>query len=99
MTHHTSHATIDHHLIRTWVEDRGGRPARVAATVGEDGAGLLRVDYPGDHDENLEEISWDEFFAEFERSNLAFLYQDATAEGEASRFSKFVDRDSVRDQL
>ena len=35
------------------------------------------------------------FFDKFEEANLAFIYQEETADGELSRFCKFVDRDSM----
>jgi hypothetical protein len=74
--------TTDHSVIREWVEDRGGRPARVRETRGTGEAGMLRVDFPGHFsDETLEHITWDEWFEEFEENRLAFLYQEATAGG------------------
>jgi hypothetical protein len=88
-----SRTTTDHDEIRRWVEERGGRPARVRATGSEDDPGILRIDYPGrGDDEALEEISWEDFFEAFEENNLAFLYQEETKEGSQSRFSKFVSR-------
>lgn len=87
-----SKATIDHEEIQRWVEERGGQPARV------EGTNLLRIDYPGFSGEGtLEAIDWDEFFRLFDENNLAFLYQEETKDGGESRFSKFVDRDSVED--
>jgi hypothetical protein len=86
--------TIDHDVIRKWVEARGGHPAIVKATGGK-GSGVLRIDYPGySGEETLEAIEWDEFFEGFEENNLAFLYQDETKDGEQSRFSKFIERGS-----
>ena len=88
-----SQTTTDHDTIRRWVEERGGRPARVKDTGSGDDPGILRVDYPGrGDDEALEEISWEEFFEAFEENNLAFLYQEETSGGDESRFSKFVSR-------
>lgn len=88
-----SKTTTDHDEIRRWVEERGGRPARVRGTGSDDDPGLLRIDYPGrGDDEALEEISWEDFFEAFEENNLAFLYQEETKEGSESRFSKFVSR-------
>jgi glutathione synthase/RimK-type ligase-like ATP-grasp enzyme len=87
--------TTDHEEIRRWVEERGGKPAVVKTTHREPGTGILRVefpDYPEAHDENLEPISWEEFFQIFEANNLAFLHQDRTASGGISRFYKFVER-------
>lgn len=88
-----SNKTTNHVVIRTWIEERGGRPATVKATVGKDDQGLLRVDFPerGKADP-LEEISWDAFFEKFEESKLAFLYQEETRTGRISHFSKFVSR-------
>ena len=89
--------TTDHKEIRKWVEERGGHPARVKGTEDKDGGGLLRIDYPGySGKDSLEQISWEEFFQEFDDSNLAFLHQDKTADGEQSRFSKLVTREKGR---
>lgn len=81
--------TIDHEEIKSWVESRGGKPARVKGTGGDD-VGLLRIMFVPQED--LEEISWEKFFEKFEEKNLAFLYQDITVRGEESRFFKFIKR-------
>ncbi|BCH17899.1 hypothetical protein MesoLjLa_47500 [Mesorhizobium sp. L-2-11] len=83
-----SKTTTNHDDIRQWAEDRGGRPA-VVRTKGE--GGILRIDF-GEPEEEFEAIEWDEFFRIFDENNLAFLYQDETGGGKASRFNKFVDR-------
>jgi hypothetical protein len=80
-------ATIDHQAIREWAEARGGHPSRVKGTGGKDDAGLLRIDF-GEPEENLEPISWEEFFDTFEENGLALIYQDDPD----SRFSKLVRR-------
>lgn len=82
----------DHDQIRRWAEARGGRPARVKATSGKGGQGILRFDF-GEKTEELEEISWEQFFEIFESNNLALLEQDKTSDGNESRFSKFIARD------
>ena len=90
----TDMQTTDHDTIKQWVEDRGGVPAVVTDTADDDGGGLLRIDFP-DADgvsENLSTISWEQFFETFEDSELAFLYQEETSDGETSRFNKFVAR-------
>jgi hypothetical protein len=81
--------TTDHETIRQWAEERQGRPA-VIRTEGK--GGILRLDF-GKPEENLEQIGWEEFFAIFDENGLAFLHQDKTADGEPSRFNKFVERD------
>jgi hypothetical protein len=81
--------TTDHEEIRRWVEQRGGRPARVQGTGGED-AGLLRIDF-GEPEENLEPIDWEEWFDTFDRSGLVFLHEDEPD----SRFNKLVSRETA----
>lgn len=79
----------NHNAIRSWAEDRGGRPARVKGTATK--GGILQFDF-GEPEEGLETISWDEFFRIFEDRRLALLEQEETAGGKTSRFSKFVSR-------
>ncbi len=88
-----SHTTTDHDEIRKWVEDHGGTPASVKGTEGGDAAGVLRIDFPGGAGEDqLEHIGWDEWFAKFDESGLAFLYQSQKADGSDSTFFKLVRR-------
>ena len=86
----SAETTTDHDVIRQWIEDRGGRPARVAATASkrQGSTGILRVDF-AEPDEALEPISWEDFFRTFDQQKLAFLHQTEAG----NRFSKFVDRD------
>lgn len=89
-----SKTTTDHETIRRWAEERGGKPATVRGTGGDEEAGILRIDFPGyGGEQSLEEISWEEFFEKFEEKKLAFLYQEETSGGEESRFFKFVSRE------
>jgi len=91
--------TTDHNEIRQWVEERGGLPARVKGTESKNSAGLLRIDYPGfSGEDTLEEITWEEFFEAFDKNGLAFLYQEETKDGKESRFSKLVDRDTIKEK-
>lgn len=83
--------TTDHDEIRRWAEERNAKPTRVRGT---DDGGILRFDMPGyDPGDDLEEISWEEFFETFDDRGLALVYQETTADGEQSNFSKFVSRD------
>jgi len=86
-----AHTTTNHERIRKWVESRGGHPASVAATGDH---GLLRIDFDPS-EESLKETDWETFFDTFEHKQLAFLYQDKTADGKPSRFNKFIDRTST----
>lgn len=81
-------STTDHDRIRRWVEERDGRPAKVRTSAA---GGVLRIDF-GEPEDELEEISWEEFFDIFEDNDLAFLHQDKTSKGATSRFNKFVER-------
>lgn len=85
----TAKTTTDHDTIRKWVEERDDQPARVSASGGP---GSLRIDF-AEKDEDLEPVSWEEFFKILDESDLAFLHQDRTEDGKTSRFNKFVDRE------
>ncbi len=91
-TESSARPTTDHDEIRRWVESRNGRPACVRETESGDSC-LLRIDFPGYSGAgSLEEISWDEWFAKFDESGLAFLYQSQKADGSDSTFFKLVRR-------
>jgi hypothetical protein len=90
--------TTDHDEIRKWAEARGGHPAVVRSTQSKNGTGIIRIEFPdapNAKDDNLEEISWDEFFEKFDESNLALLYQEETASGQRSNFNKLVCRETA----
>jgi hypothetical protein len=85
-------ATTDHEKIRKWAESKGGKPAAVGRTHKGGDVGIIRIMFPNaPHSEHqaLTEISWDEFFKEFEERNLALLYD------EDGLFSKIVGRDTL----
>lgn len=85
--------TTDHDEIRRWVEEHDGKPASVRGTEGGDTAGILRIDFPsGAGTDDLEHISWEDWFAKFEEQRLAFLYQEHKASGEDSTFFTLVSR-------
>lgn len=86
--------TTDHDEIRRWAEAHGGKPACVRDTATRDDVGVLRIDFPGGADETeLKHISWDEWFAKFDASDVAFLYQSEKSGGGDSTFFKLVQRD------
>jgi len=90
----TSNQTSDHDKIRKWAEKRGGVPAKVDTTETKGSEGILRIHFPkhSENNDDLKEISWDDFFKEFDKNKLDFLYQDEKADGEQSTFHKFVER-------
>jgi hypothetical protein len=83
--------TIDHDLIRTWAERRRARPA---TNEGDERPWPLLFDF-GSPDAGLREIGWNEFFAEFERADLAFVYRCESEGGELDDFHEFVMRSTV----
>ena len=93
MTGSVSKVTINHDEIKTWVEDHGGKPARVKGTGDGNDPGVLRIDFPGGRgEETFEHIPWKDWFDKFEDSHLAFLYQEQKKSGEDSTFFKLVKR-------
>ena len=81
--------TTDHRTIRSWAETHKGVPAAVGRTHEGDDVGIIRIMFPkapqSEHD-RLVEISWEEFFEEFEKRKLALLYDPE------SMFSKIISR-------
>ena len=82
--------TIDHEEIKQWIEERGGRPLALVSTR-SGGTGTLRIDF-GDMEQDTEQISWEDFFRLFEQSDLAFIYEERTGDGETSLTYTFVAR-------
>jgi hypothetical protein len=84
--------TTDHETIRKWADSKGGKPAAVGRTHQGGDIGIIRLMFPdaaqSEHDE-LVEITWDEFFDEFEKRELALLYD------EKSMLNKIVGRDTA----
>jgi hypothetical protein len=84
--------TSDHDKIQRWAEKHGGKPAAVKRTHRDDSVGIIRIMFPkasqSKHEE-LEEISWDEFFEQFDEAGLVLLYE------EDSNFNKLVRRETL----
>jgi hypothetical protein len=87
-----SETTTDHDRIRQWAEAKGGKPAAVDRTHSDKDVGLIRIMFPeapNSHHDNLVEITWDEFFKEFEERQLALILDDK------SLFNKLIGRDTA----
>jgi hypothetical protein len=84
--------TTDHDTIRRWAESKGGKPAAVDRTHQGGDVGIIRLMFPNNPQSehgSLVEISWEEFFEEFDKRDLALLFD------EKSLFSKLVGRDTA----
>ncbi|MCW3091585.1 MAG: uncharacterized protein JWP81_2654 [Ferruginibacter sp.] len=91
MASHEAKTATDLKEIKKWAEKRDGKPAKVKGVGKGEGDGLIRIDFPGySGADSLEEISWEEWYKIFQENNLAFLYQEKTADGKESRFFKLV---------
>lgn len=90
--------TTDHEEIRRWAEERGAQPARVRSTGGNGDVGIIRLEFPGApgaKDQDLEPISWDDWFREFDERGLALVYEETTATGQKSNFNKIISRETA----
>jgi hypothetical protein len=47
---------------------------------------VLRLDFPGYGGQDLQHVSWDDFFTRFDQRDLRFLYQERTKDGSESNF-------------
>ena len=92
-----SNVTTDHDEIRQWAEERGAEPACVKGTRNKRNSCMIRLDFPGySGEDSLEHISWDEWFDNFDRNNLALIYQEKTSGGQRSNFNKLVSRQTAQ---
>ncbi|MFN8532981.1 MAG: hypothetical protein U0556_05505 [Dehalococcoidia bacterium] len=84
----------EHDDIRAWVEQHGGRPARLAGTSSGEDPGLIRIWFPGQMVGRLEPIGWEAFFAKMFEKRLALRCWDG--EGGTRPFARIVSRPSDR---
>lgn len=92
-----SKITTDHDTIRRWAEERGGQPVAVTRAGGNLSTDTdMRIDFLNERwNEEVEKISWEEFFQRFDERNMAMVYQDETEGGRKSRYCKLVRREEV----
>lgn len=87
------HLTTDHDEIRHWVESVGGRPVQVRLAASTGPVGVPALDVPGRRTGgDVENITWDDWFDEFERAGLALLYEPASVPSAAAPYGKLVPR-------
>ena len=90
----TVRRTTEPTLLRGVIEEYGGYPAHAAASEGEGDHGLLRVGFR-DGDEDLKEISWEEFAEEFEEKDLVGVYSEDGSGVQGDRPVVLRERDHV----
>lgn len=97
--------TTSHVVIRAWAEDHGGKPALIVDPNRLDRRVGLRLDFPGKQDQALlsqshqnKDVSWDEFFSEFEAQELAFDYLVTPGEADLVDAYRFVKREALKDK-
>jgi hypothetical protein len=73
-----------------WAEERGAEPATVPGTERGGRPSVLRMDFPGYGGQDLEHISWDDWFRTFDERELEFLYQDRRKDGRQSNFFRLL---------
>ncbi len=78
--------TTSHEVIMKWARERNAAPATVPGTEHDRHPGVLRFDFPGYGGRELQDVSWDEWFAAFDERGLNFIYQEQTTDGRQSNF-------------
>ncbi len=76
--------TDDPTLIRSIVEEHGGYPGHVRQSEGRGDHGLLRIGFR-DQDEDLKEITWEQFREEFEEKELVGVYAEDGSDVEGDK--------------
>ena len=88
-----SRATTAHTIIRRWTEDRGGIPS-TRRENGHAEVGSLQIRFPQlNGDGAYEELDWETFFEEFDKSNLVMVFQEENGRGDRSHFYRFFRRE------
>jgi len=82
------YVTVDHQVIMAWAQRREARPSTF---MGAERPWPLVFDL-GTPDTGLKEIEWDDFFADFERAYLAFLFHETAENGDLDDLYEFANR-------
>jgi hypothetical protein len=89
-------ATRDAELIRRWAARRQATPAtgedspsgRGTSPEVKDGGAGIRFNFPGVS--RFRDISWEEWFENFDRHDLTFVYEDVTSDGTLSNRYRLI---------
>jgi hypothetical protein len=83
--------TTDHDEIKHWVEEHDGRPALLKEETSS--VTPIKIIFPEyDINDHVEEVTWTEWFREFEEEDLAFEYKEDVEEGEEVGAFKLIHR-------
>jgi len=93
--------TTDHEEIQRWATERGGSPARIYNPFNSPGdTSELRIDFLHEkYNDDVREVSWEEFFDMFDRQRMVLVYQTETEGGKVSRFGRIVKPEGVEQAL
>ena len=88
---HEEHlTTTDHDVIRQWAEDRHATPATLEGAEHDGRLDVLRFDFGFGmveaEEEELREVSWEDWFRTFDEQGLSFTYHDTRPDGSRSNF-------------
>jgi hypothetical protein len=86
-------ATRDHDVIKRWAQERDAVAATVPGTEHDGHPGVLRFDFPGYGGQDLQHISWEDWFRAFDARNLTFKFQEHKKDGNQSNFFQFDNPD------
>jgi hypothetical protein len=86
-----AYVTIDHQIILAWAKRRDALPS---TCEGDERPWPLFLSF-GRPGAGLREISWDRFFFEFERANLAFSFLDDGPTGKLDNSYSLLNRTAV----
>lgn len=78
------------------IEDHDGYPGHVPESEGQGDEGHLRIGLRDD-DEDLKQISWEEFREEFEEKELTLLHATDGSPVEGDRPLTLLERDEIED--
>ena len=102
-SHHGVFATQDRGTIRQWAQSRQAEPATGEATASgpatvdvNDGGAGARFNFPGAS--RFRPISWQEWFDNFERHGLMFVFEEVEGSPLSNRF-QLVKASEIADRL
>lgn len=89
----TSVTTTSLEDIKKWAIAKNGKPVRVKDSRFGLAVGVISIYFPGFYNENnLVEISWEEWYDIFNLQKLEFLYRDHVIAGQKIAFFQLVNR-------